>query len=115
MLSDADRDGYALRDQPADRDPFNSTIHPYALYVPGNGVDENGLAGDPPLAPSSEADSAAHHGHEKRVRPHVLITYLERFRADLLGKESDGRPITPYLNAIADEGASSDRAWAHAP
>ena len=45
-LSDFDRDGYGFLQNPRDAAPFDAAIHPYARETPGNGVDENGLAGD---------------------------------------------------------------------
>ena len=38
------------------------------------------------------------------TRPNLLLISLDTFRADLLGLELDGRPITPFLNQLADEG-----------
>ncbi|MEO8629650.1 MAG: hypothetical protein ABI612_16355, partial [Betaproteobacteria bacterium] len=47
-LSDVDRDGYGLLRNPRDAAPFDAAIHPYAVDIPGNGIDEDGLAGDLP-------------------------------------------------------------------
>jgi hypothetical protein len=113
-LTDVDRDGYGLLSRPPDNAPFNSSIHPNALDVPGNGVDENGLAGDHPsgFLPVAVVREPGFRGDAK---PHVLMIFLESFRADLIGQELRGREITPFLNRLAAEGASSAAAFAHSP
>ena len=70
--------------RPVDQAPFDASRHPYALDIPGNGIDENGLAGDHPLdfrAPPSELNEQPIFG----CRPNVLMIFLEGVRADMLG------------------------------
>ena len=113
-LSDVDRDGFGLLSHPPDPAPFDAGIHPYALEIPGNGVDENGAGGDLPaaLAPRPEGPRAAW-----LWRPHVILVYLESFRADLLGARlgPDGPEITPVLSMLAGDGAHSEHAFVHTP
>ena len=45
-LRDADRDGYGVFAIQYDPAPFDSTRHPLALDIPGNGIDEDGYGGD---------------------------------------------------------------------
>jgi hypothetical protein len=114
--SDLDRDGAGWLSRPADPAPFDARIHAYALDVPGNGVDENGLGGDHPARFALAADSApATLPAAAGPRPWVLLAFLETFRGDLVGQRSDGREITPFLNALAARGVSSQRAYAHTP
>src|SRR5205085_3378190 len=44
--TDFDRDGYSLFSFPIDRQPFDGSRYPYALDIPGDGIDQDGLAGD---------------------------------------------------------------------
>src|SRR5205085_9352877 len=46
QATDVDRDGYSLFSFPIDRQPFDGSRHPYALDLPGDGMDQDGLAGD---------------------------------------------------------------------
>lgn len=113
-LADVDRDGYDLFTVPPDSDSWNAVIHPYALDWPANQIDEDGIGGDltalrvfpahlPPVGPTPEA------------RPHLLVIYLESFRADLIHRDLDGRPITPFLRRLAEEGAASAHTFVHSP
>jgi hypothetical protein len=111
--SDLDRDHFGALSRPPDAAPLDASIHPWAVDVPGNGIDENGLAGDHPAAPvapprETPPEPGAH-------RPHVLLVYLESFRADLLGQRHDGIEITPFLNRLAAEGSASEHAFCHSP
>jgi hypothetical protein len=113
-VTDVDADGFGALARPNDPAPFDPRIHPYAVDVPGNGRDENGIAGDHPAGfdpdAASQAAPVALDG-----RPNVLLVYLESFRADLLGARIDGREITPFLNRLAREGGASSHAYVHSP
>jgi hypothetical protein len=111
-LSDFDRDGYGLLQNPRDTAPFDPAIHPYALEIPGNGVDENGLAGDLPV------DRAVYREPPPPtrtwpVRPPVILFVLESFRADVVGASYRGREVTPVMDALAARGVRVDSAWSH--
>jgi len=114
VLTDFDLDGYGLVPRPADAAPFDPTRHPFALDVPGNGIDENGLAGDHPADYRPPPEDFVERPVFAR-RPDVLLVFLEGMRADLLGAQLDGREITPFLNRLAAEGASSAHAYANSP
>lgn len=107
--TDFDRDGYSTFGRPADDFPFDSERYPFALDIPGNGVDEDGLEGDfvfeeepgkpaPVLGPD---------------RQHVVLIVLESTRGDAIGRVVDGVEITPNINALAEEGTSIDEAYSH--
>lgn len=113
-VSDVDRDGAGLLSRPPDPAPFEAAIHPYALEVPGNGVDENGMGGDLPAGFAPEPPVGLAHG-PARARPHFLLIYLESFRADLLDRSVAGREVAPFLSRLAREGARSEHAWVHSP
>ena len=109
--TDVDGDGFGAFARPADPAAFDADIYPWALDQPGNGVDENGLAGDHPVgfpAPDGPIDHP-----QFASRPHVLLIFLESFRGDLLEKSLNGREITPFINRLAAEGVSSKHAYAN--
>jgi len=112
--TDFDRDGAGLLARPADAAPFDAALHPYARDLPGNGIDENGIGGDHP-ADFALADARREPAPRWPRRPHFVLVYLESFRADLLGARVNGRAVTPVLDALAARGASSQRAYVHAP
>jgi uncharacterized membrane protein len=110
QATDFDRDGYSFFSFPIDRQPFDAGRHPYALDVPGNGVDEDGFGGDfafagaPPPAPAPVIAGA---------RPNDILIVLESTRADAIGRRIDGRPLTPTLDAMAANGSAARRAYSH--
>lgn len=110
QLTDFDRDGYSLYSAQLDRQPFDSTRHPFALDKPDDGIDQDGFAGDfhytgpepryvmPPLP-----------AHKRNL---VLIV-LESTRFDALGKRIDGKLVMPNLTALAAQGSSIPEAYSH--
>ena len=111
VLSDVDRDGFGIGGRIADPSPFSASVFPYAIDVPGNGIDEDGIGGDLPAAaaPYTEAASTA-----AWVRhPDVVLFVLESFRADLVGSRDHDHPVTPVIDALAARGASATRAYSH--
>ena len=111
-VADLDGDGYGILRQPRDpawRDP---SIYPYAIDWPGDGVDQDGLAGDLPVtaAPYVEESVAA---PSFTRRPNVLFVVLESFRADAVGASLNSMAVTPTMDALARAGASVREAYSH--
>ena len=98
LATDVDFDGYGFGSRPADPAPFDGRRHPFALEVPGNGIDENGVGGDlpadfeppRPIQPPSQIAGSR--------RPSFLLIFLESFRGDLVGFRYGDREVTPVLN-----------------
>lgn len=110
QASDFDRDGFSWFTAQADAHPLDAARHPFALDIPNNGIDEDGLGGDfrfdgvvpAPLAPHFPA------------RPkHLVLIVLESVRGDALGRRVDGREVTPNLNALARQGTAFPEAYSH--
>lgn len=98
-LSDFDRDGYGPFTDPPDPDNFNAAIYPYAVDVPGNGIDEDGLCGD-----LEAVDPAAQREGIRPVRrtngKNVMLIVVETFRTDAVEMSLDGRPVAPFLATL---------------
>ena len=111
QLTDFDRDGWSLYSFPIDGQPFDGSRHPYALDIPNDGVDEDGLGGDftfaEPVAPSPTPVIAANR------RRNVVLIVLESTRADAIGMRVDGRPVAPTLEAMARAGSIAPAAYSH--
>ena len=114
-VTDVDFDGFGALSHPSDPAPFDGSRHPYALDLAGNGIDENGFAGDLPRGTRAADVVPLPPRGEPERRPDLLVIYLEGFRADLLGRLRAGRPITPFLNELAAAGSASGSAYVHSP
>jgi hypothetical protein len=111
QLTDVDRDGYSLYSFPLDRQPFDGSRHPYALDVPNDGIDQDGLAGDFTFAaPAGAGPAPVIPGARK---PNVILIVLESTRADAIGRRVEGRAVTPVLDALAANGSAAPRAYSH--
>ena len=110
-VTDIDGDGYGLLRHPTDPDLFDANIFPYAVDIPGNGIDENGVGGDLPLGREYRESAAS--AKAWRETPDVVFFLLESVRADSVGAVLDGRPVTPTLDALAAKGRSIEHAYSH--
>ena len=112
--TDFDFDGYGMFAPLADPAPFDATRHPYALDLPGDGIDQNGLAGDHPADYRRPPDGFVDRPVFRR-KPSLLIVFLEGVRADVVGAQLAGKPVTPFLERLSAEGARSERFYANSP
>lgn len=108
--TDFDLDGYSLFSRPRDRQPFDGRRHPYALDVPDNGIDEDGLAGDFRYGGETHLLSTPRFPGRRR---HVVLIVLESTRADALTKRWQGIRIAPNMASLAERGTWSPEAYSH--
>ncbi len=111
QATDFDRDGWSLFSFPLDRQPFDGSRHPYALDIPNNGVDEDGLGGDLILTETEAPTITPVIAPERRRN--VILIVLESTRADAIGMRVDGRPVAPTLEAMARSGSVAPAAYSH--
>jgi hypothetical protein len=112
--TDVDRDGYGWLSRPGDPAPLDSSIHPFAVEIPGNGIDENGVGGDLPESVAVPEPLTVPAPRPRPGSPSVVLIFLESFRADLVGMRTGDREVTPNLNRLA-AGGTHRTAYAHVP
>ena len=108
--TDFDRDGWSWFTYPIDRQPFDSTRHPFALDIPGDSIDQDGFGGDFAFSGSAATPPPPPIAGAKR---NVVLIVLESTRADSIGRAIDGRLVTPTLDAMAASGSAAPRAYSH--
>lgn len=114
-LVDLDRDGHAAILGGGDCDDLDARVHPGAIDLPDDGIDQNCLGGDLRLTLAT---------HDPRFVPvpatvpadtNILFVTIDTLRADHVGAYDYARPTTPVLDALAAKGTLFANAWAHAP
>jgi hypothetical protein len=110
QATDFDRDGWSWFTYPIDRQPFDSSRHPFALDIPGDGIDQDGFGGDFVFTGSAATPPPPLIAGPKR---NVILIVLESTRADSLGRSVDGRLVTPVMDAMAAQGSAAPRAYSH--
>lgn len=111
LATDVDRDGFGVISRLGDPAPFNAAVYPYAIEIAGNGIDENGIGGDLPVADSYTEPPGVASGWTRT--PDVVLIVLESFRADVVGATLGDRPVTPVISELAGRGVSSALAFSH--
>ncbi|HEX4736591.1 MAG TPA: sulfatase-like hydrolase/transferase [Allosphingosinicella sp.] len=110
LATDFDRDGYSAFTDPPDTALFDGNVHPFALDVPDNGIDEDGLAGDFHYIPRPDPYRTVRFGPHRK---HVVLVVLESTRADAVGKKWGGRVVAPVLTELARRGSSAPEAYSN--
>jgi arylsulfatase A-like enzyme len=113
---DWDGDGYARVLGGGDCDDGDAAIHPRAPEIPGDGIDQNCVGGDPSGAPRPiEAVGFVPVPPSVPKDANILLITIDTLRSDHLGSYGYPHPTSPALDAIAGSGTRFVNAWAHAP
>lgn len=110
-LVDVDRDGSASFLGDRDCAPFDPAIHPLAVDVPGNGVDENcdGEDAAARVQAAGERYSGALAAEEVR-KYNVVLIIVDSMRADHMTVYGYKKKTTPYFERLAADAQVFERA-----
>ena len=109
--TDFDNDGYGAFDLPPDSMPFDGNIHPHALDIPDDGIDQDQILGDfttetLPRDFKNRIDSQGLPIDQSYIdRRNVIIVLMESVRHDMLDANVDGKPVMPELRQFIQKGA----------
>jgi arylsulfatase A-like enzyme len=111
--TDRDHDGASPYFGGGDCNDHDPSISPFAIDVPGNGVDEDCSGADAPLPPAAKPQetSASARPAVDRDCNLILIT-VDTVRASDVGFLGYGKPTTPNLDALARDAVVYERAYA---
>ncbi|MBP9085771.1 MAG: sulfatase-like hydrolase/transferase [Kofleriaceae bacterium] len=115
---DFDRDGYASVLGGGDCNDRDPSVHPGAVDVPGDSVDQNCIGGDavaiaPLLNPQGPQFAVLPPSVPRDAR--ILLITVDTTRADHLGAYGYARATSPNLDQLGAQGTVFSNAWAHAP
>jgi arylsulfatase A-like enzyme len=110
-LGDFDGDGASALFSDGDCAPFDAGIGPFAMEIPGNGIDDNCVGGDAsPVRQRAENTWGLLPAGFPQTPDLVLIT-VDALRADHTGFLGYGRPTTPALDQWVKSGVVFERAY----
>jgi arylsulfatase len=97
----------------ADCEEFNPDVGFALVETAANDVDDNCIGGDLEAAPDmgSAPDQLDVDTSETDIE-HVIFIGIDTLRADYLGREYDGHPLTPNLDEFAASSVTFERAYA---
>ncbi|MCB9585541.1 MAG: sulfatase-like hydrolase/transferase [Polyangiaceae bacterium] len=119
-LSDFDRDGYSALWSGGDCKGFDAAVHPGAIEVPGDGLDNNCFGGDASGAQAIKPPVWVEAPKSVPGKLNVLLITVETLRADAVGfNQMQGiaarHKTTPRLDAYAERSIVFDNYFATTP
>ena len=115
QMLDFDHDGYAGLLGGGDCDDSDPNVHPGAVDLPGDGVDDDCDGHDAPLPvlPPPARFAAVPDAVPRDLN--VILLTIDTLRADHLGCYGYGRPTSPELDRLAADATLFENGFAHAP
>lgn len=113
-----DGDGYGALFAGGDCDDADASVHPGAVEVVGDGIDQDCMGGD--LSITQQQDPFGLASIQQRAPgaarfDAVILVVLDAVRFDVTGASKPARSSTPNLDRFASQGAVFTRAYAPAP
>ncbi len=105
VLSDFDRDGFGPLTSPPDSNNMDADINPWALDIPGNNKDENGLIGDFSESSRTHEPDLKLPKNSRSQPVNVILVVVETFRSDVVKMKLDGSEVMPFLSSLAENEA----------
>jgi len=117
VLLDFDHDGYISFFGGGDCAPFDRDVHPGAVEIADNGIDDNCFGGDLHAGGKAMLRHFEHRLPESlaRRRPNIVLITLDDLRADHVGAYGYKRQTTPNIDGVARRGVLFERAYAQGP
>jgi choline-sulfatase len=112
--TDRDRDGASRTFGGGDCDDGDARVHPGAVDVPGDGVDQDCSGADTPAPPPEPPPTPKPAAPSVPDDLNVLLITVDTLRADSLGFGGNARPTSPNLDALAARSTVFERAYAFA-
>ncbi|HVV86552.1 MAG TPA: sulfatase-like hydrolase/transferase [Kofleriaceae bacterium] len=112
---DLDRDGHSALFGGDDCNDLDASIHPGALDLPDDGIDQNCVAGDAHAGRTTDDVGMIPLPAGVPADANIILLTIDTLRADHLGAYGYARPTSPNLDALAAAGARFAHGWAHAP
>jgi arylsulfatase A-like enzyme len=111
---DGDHDGYSPILAGGDCNDHDPSVHPGAVDVPDDGIDQNCSGSDahgflPPVQAEKRDPSAP------PMRDNVVMIHVEALRPDHVGFIGYGRPTTPHIDAFRKNATWFKNAYSPAP
>jgi arylsulfatase A-like enzyme len=116
LAIDLDRDGYSALFGGGDCNDFDPRVHPGAVDVPDDGIDQDCSGADAHrVVESGDGHPGTVTGPLAGVAPSFVLLSVDALRADHVGSYGYARPTTPNLDRFALGAARFTRAYCTSP